>query len=140
MHIFFDVDYTLLAMDGSLRPGAREVLARLRAEGFRLYIWSGMGVRWHEVRQHRLDPLVLGVYEKPLYDYEASLPRLGIPVRPDLVVDDHPGIVQALGGIVVRPYFWPNPEDREMERVYRIILQVAREGTTEDPTFHPRRG
>ncbi len=42
MNIFFDMDYTLLAVDGSLRPKVREVLQRLKDDGHQLYVWSAM--------------------------------------------------------------------------------------------------
>ena len=58
MNIFFDMDYTLLAVDGSLRPRAREVMQRLKDEGHSLYVWSGNGIRWREVRKHGLESLV----------------------------------------------------------------------------------
>ena len=45
MKIFFDVDYTILGLDDSLRPGTMETLAQLKEEGNEIYIWSGMGER-----------------------------------------------------------------------------------------------
>lgn len=139
LHLFFDMDYTILGMDGSLRPAVREVFQRLREDGHVIHIWSGMGVRWGEVRSVGLASLVAGVYEKPLQDYRLAVQRLvaqgSIPCTPDLVIDDYPEIVSALGGIVVRPYFWPNPDDREMERVYRIISELAANGHSPDQAF-----
>ena len=41
-------------------------------------------------------------FDKALYQYERMLGPLGIPVRPDFVVDDHPHLVHAFGGCVVR--------------------------------------
>ena len=67
--IFFDVDYTLLGVDGSLRPGARDVLARLRDDGYRIYVWSGNGIRWRDIRKHGLESLVEDCLEKPVADY-----------------------------------------------------------------------
>jgi hypothetical protein len=139
LHLFFDMDYTILAMDGSLRPRVPEVFRRLREDGHTVHIWSGMGVRWREVERHGLAPLVAGVYEKPLSDYRNAVRRLVeqgcIPRFPDLVIDDYPEIVAALGGVVVRPYFWPNPNDTEMERVYRLIAEWATNGHTTDHSF-----
>ncbi|GBD11149.1 hypothetical protein HRbin23_00801 [bacterium HR23] len=139
LHIFFDMDYTILGMDGSLRPGVQEVFQRLRQDGHTIHIWSGMGVRWGEVRSNGLANLVAGVYEKPLQDYRLAVQRMvergEIPRFPDLVVDDYPEIVSALGGIVVRPYFWPNPNDREMERVYQIICDLSTNGHSPDQAF-----
>ena len=74
-------------------------------------------------------PLVQGVYEKPVQDYQrmlAGMLRRGeLPTSPDLVVDDYPEVVSALGGVSVRPYVNDDPEDREMTRVYDAILQRA---------------
>ena len=42
MNIYFDVDYTLIAMDGSLRPGTTEVFESLLEDGHFIYIWSGV--------------------------------------------------------------------------------------------------
>ena len=43
MNIFFDVDYTILGLDNSLRPETKEVFQRLVDEGHLVYIWSGRG-------------------------------------------------------------------------------------------------
>ena len=69
MNIFFDVDYTILGLDNSLRPDTREVFQRLVDEGHLVYIWSGQGERWEVVRKFELESFVSGVYEKPLSDY-----------------------------------------------------------------------
>jgi len=125
MNIFFDMDYTLLSFDGTLRPLTFEVFHRLRQDGHRLYIWSGVGVRTHEVTKLGLAPFVQGVYQKPIEQFEQGLARYSIPLRPDFVVDDHKEIVDHFGGFLVRPYFWPDPHDRELERVYLTIRQLA---------------
>ena len=121
MNIFFDVDSTLVARDGSLRPGVPEVFQRLREDGHTIYVWSGVGVRWEVVDRHRLRPYVAGVFLKPLYDYHKGLVTLGVPVQPDFCVDDYPEIVWAFGGTVVTPYESPDPADREMERVHQAV-------------------
>lgn len=127
MNVFFDVDHTIIDSDNRLRPGVREAFARLRASGHTVYLWSGIGVRWEIVRQHALEELVAGCFEKPLYQYEAMLAPLGIDVRPDYVVDDHPHLVHAFGGCVVSPYRRANPADAEMLRVCRAIeVEAAR--------------
>ncbi|MBI2935709.1 MAG: HAD family hydrolase [Chloroflexi bacterium] len=142
MHIFFDVDYTILAGNGALRPLVKETFAQLKADGFSLYIWSGVGIRWREVREHCLEPYILGCYEKPLQDYERMvqlmLERRELPVAPDLIIDDYPEIVSRLGGVVVRPYYLVNENDREMERVYKIITEWVRSGHSTDPAYRPR--
>lgn len=135
MNIFFDLDYTLQAADGTLRPLVREVFQRLREGGHALFIWSGVGLRWPEVRRHGLAPLVDGVLVKPLSNHHQAVRALPVPLH--LAVDDHWELVRALGGILVRPYFFSDPRDREMERVYRIVVELCREGRTADPAFHP---
>ena len=127
MNIFFDMDYTILSATGRLRPRVVETFNQLREDGHSLYIWSGIGVRVAEVRNLGLLPLVQGVYEKPVQDYQrmlAGMLRRGeLPTSPDLVVDDYPEVVSALGGVSVRPYVNDDPEDREMARVYEAIHQ-----------------
>ena len=127
MNIFFDMDYTILSATGRLRPRVVETFSQLREDGHSLYIWSGMGVRVAEVRNLGLLPLVQGVYEKPVQDYQrmlvGMLRRGELPASPDFVVDDYPEVVSALGGVSVRPYVNDDPEDREMARVYDAIYQ-----------------
>jgi hypothetical protein len=135
MNIFFDMDYTLLGVDGSLRPGAREVMERLSGDGHALYIWSGNGIRWLEVRRHGLEHLVSDCFEKPMDGYADAVELLGPQTRPDLVVDDHLEVPAALGGVWVRPYYFRDEADDEMERVYDIICEWVREGRSDAPRF-----
>ena len=140
MQLFFDMDYTLIAADGSLRPGATELFQKLKADGHTLYIWSGMGVRREEVRRQNLEVYVDGVFLKPVSQYVKEvgkmLERQEIPVAPDLVVDDHLEIVQALGGIAVHP-FWTD-DDTEMGEVYQIIRDYAANGDPGHAETRPR--
>ena len=135
MNIFFDMDYTLLAVDGSLRPKAREVLQQLKDDGHQLYVWSGNGIRWLEIRRHGLESLISDCFEKPMDSYAEQVERLALPVKPDLVVDDHLEVAAALGGIWVRPYYFPNATDDEMEHVYRIIKERIETGHSTDSRF-----
>lgn len=135
LNIFFDVDYTLLAVDGSLRPGTHQVFEKLVQDGHSIYIWSGVGIRTAEIQHHSLDPHVTGIYEKPLEDFEEGLSKFEVPVRPDFVVDDYPQIVSAFGGVVVRPYYFPNRDDDEMELIYRIFTEFAERGNSEHEAF-----
>jgi hypothetical protein len=121
MHIFFDMDYTLVAYDGSLRPMTHEVFDLLNREGHYLYIWSGIGVRTAEVHALGLADFTRGVFQKPVEKFDQGLLQYDIPVAPDVVVDDHKEVVSHFGGIWVRSYFWPDPGDRELERVYHDI-------------------
>jgi hypothetical protein len=122
MNVFFDMDYTILGgLDGSLRPGTLEVFEELVGLGHDLYIWSGVGVRWEEVRRAGLEPFIKGVYRKPLFDFGDGLERFGIPVVPDFVIDDYPGIVRHFGGYCIKEYISRSPDDAEM---YTIRAQI----------------
>ena len=139
LNIFFDVDYTIISAYGLLRPGVKECFQQLIDDGHTLHIWSGVGLRWHEVRHHQLESLIAGVYIKPISNYRKEWERQGIGVTPDLIVDDHQEIVQTFGGIVVRPYFYPDDRDREMEAVYQAIRSFVETGRTVHPRFWPPR-
>ncbi|MDP6451923.1 MAG: HAD hydrolase family protein [SAR202 cluster bacterium] len=131
--IFFDVDYTLLGVDGSLRPNARDALQRLVDDGHQIYVWSGNGIRWRDIRKHELESLVVDCIEKPVTDYANAVSTMDI--KPDLVVDDHLEIVAALGGVWARTYYFPNSKDNEMEDIFRVITEWAQTGASDDPRF-----
>src|SRR3989338_11424836 len=80
LNLFFDVDFTLISIDGSLRPGVHETFRRLIADGHRIFIWSGVGMRTDEIRKLQLEDLVSGIYVKPLEDFEAGLLTFGVDV------------------------------------------------------------
>ena len=138
MKIFFDVDYTILGLDDSLRPGTLETLQQLKDEGHEIYIWSGMGERWEVVNKHNLTPLVSGVYEKPTHHFHERLEELGVPFEPEFVIDDYPEVVAAFGGVWVPPYFFKRNFDKEMERIYRIIRDFIATGTSEDRQYRAK--
>ena len=122
MNVFFDVDGTIIESYGlRLRPLVREVFEQLRADGHVLYIWSGVGLRWHEIDQHNLRPLIETCYWKPRYDHHARLAELKVEVFPEFVIDDHADVVSAFGGVIVDAFDYYNARDREMERVYQAI-------------------
>jgi haloacid dehalogenase-like hydrolase len=104
MNIFFDVDSTILGIDGTLRPWTRQVFTELRDNGHELFIWSGRGVRTSDIEAVGLTSLVAGIYEKPVVEFTAGLRPLGVPVVPDMVIDDAGGIVAHFGGLCVMPY------------------------------------
>lgn len=123
MNIFFDVDHTIQGEDGSLRPGTRELFRQLNEDGHDVYVWSGMGLRLEDVRRHELDALVRGVFHKPVTQFADGIARFNIPVIPDFVVDDYPGIVEHFGGFCIRDYWaaLEQPDDREMDHVYEAV-------------------
>ncbi|MDA1095750.1 MAG: hypothetical protein O3B84_00620 [Chloroflexi bacterium] len=125
MNVFFDVDYTLISYEGILRPHVREVFQALVDDGHRIYIWSGVGLRHRVLQAHNLTHFVSGVFVKPLEDHWASLPRLGVDVEPQFVIDDHSQVVDAFGGMHIKPYSYPSTHDTEMLRAYAMIKQAA---------------
>lgn len=140
VHIFFDVDYTILGRDSTLRPGTREVFARLVEDGHDVYVWSGEGVRMAVVREHELEAFVTGVYGKPLLDYHSRIGEFRVPVVPDFVIDDYPGIVRAFGGVCIPDYLgrFHGADDRELEVVYEIICAHAAGEVPDHPRYYPR--
>ena len=135
VNIFFDMDYTLLGVDGSLRPMAKEVMQRLLDDGHQLYVWSGNGIRWLELRRHGLESLVTDCFEKPMANYVEAVEQMGLPVAPDIVIDDNLEVAAALGGVWARTYYFPNAADDEMEHIYRIITEFAQTGHSTDARF-----
>jgi len=133
MRIFFDVDDTLITWDVRLRPGVHEVFGRLREDGHDLYLWSGYGPRWEVVRRFDLHEHVIDCFWKPLYDHHSRLDELGVPFRPDFVVDDHPDIVAAFPGVQIREPRMPLDRDTEMWRIYEAIQQFM--STINDSRF-----
>jgi hypothetical protein len=138
MKIFFDVDYTILGLDDTLRPGTKETFKKLTDESHEVYIWSGMGERWEVVKKHELTPLVSGVYEKPTHHFQERLDELGVPFEPDFVIDDYPEVVAAFGGVWVPPYFFKRNADQEMDRIYRIICDFVETGNSEDRQYRAK--
>lgn len=123
MNIFFDVDETILAYDGTLRPLVREIFEQLQRDGHTLYVWSG--ARSAEtvaevVSDYGLQEYVTGCFRKPLFDPKQAWLQTGIAVQPDFVVDDYPGIVEAFGGVLIKPFPMRMPDD-DMRRVYDAI-------------------
>ena len=135
MKIFFDVDYTILGLDDSLRPGTMETLQKIKDDGHEIYIWSGMGERWEVVKKHNLEPLISGVYGKPTHHFQERLEELGVPFEPDFVIDDYPEVVAAFSGVWVPPYFFKRSVDQEMDRIYQIIADVVATGSSEDRQY-----
>lgn len=130
MNIFFDVDSTILGIDGTLRPWTRQVFTELRDAGHQLFIWSGRGIRTSDLQYVGLTALVAGVYEKPVYDFTARLAQLGVPMVPDMVIDDAGGIVAHFGGLCVMPYatWHQDSNDDELLIVPEVVAFYEREG------------
>ncbi len=125
VNIFFDVDETILAYDGTLRPLVAETFQQLIDDGHTLYVWSG--ARTAEttaavVAQYGLTAFVADCFRKPLINPRESWLQTGIAVQPDFVVDDYPGIVEAFGGILIKPFPLGIPDD-DLRRVYDAIVK-----------------
>lgn len=127
MNIFFDVDDTIIAFNGDLRPHVREVFQKLLDKGHNNYIWSGVGLRWEIIDRHGLRSYVTDCFVKPTQRYRESLKIMGIPVKPDFCIDDHPELIKELGGEAIKPYYWSEEQDKEMLRVYDVFLEFERD-------------
>ena len=138
MNIFFDVDFTILGLDDTLRPGTQDLFRQLVEDGHKVHIWSGLGERWEVVRKHDLALWISGVYEKPLDHFHERLSQLGVPIVPDFVLDDYPEVVAAFGGVWMPPYFFNRTSDSEMERVYSIVTEYVGKGYSEDKHFYAK--
>ena len=135
MNIYFDCDYTILAMDGSLRPGTQEVFSKLLEDGHKVFIWSGVGLRSDDMKRLNLMNLISGVFVKPIADFEIGLQRFGVDPRPDFVIDDHREIVEAFGGVHIEPYYFRSAEDGHMEDLYQAIAEYSDKGTSSHRGF-----
>ena len=125
MNIFFDCDYTIISWDSQLRPGIPDLFQKLKDDGHIIYVWSGAGIRWYDLRKHQLESYVQDCFHKPLYDYKRRMVGLGVTVTPDIVIDDYPDIVSALGGIRVKPFVSYRGSDREAETIYHVINALS---------------
>jgi len=142
LNIFFDMDYTLIGLTGTLRPLVIETFEQLIDDGHTLYIWSGLGNRSSEVEKLGLSEYIAGVSSKPIDDFEELVKKKfnegEIDVYPDFVVDDHEEIVSALGGGLIKAFFAGDNYDREMEHMYNIISIYDETGSSDDHAFRPR--
>ena len=125
LNVFFDVDFTLIGLDGTLRPGAAHAFRRLASDGHRIFVWSGHGIRGQEIESHGLDEYVTGFFIKPQEEFHAGLVRFGVDVLPDLVIDDDVRLVNAFGGVLADPYYYPERDDGGMDGVYEVVRVLA---------------
>jgi len=113
--VFLDVDQTLLGDDGSLRPHARELLERLRALRFKIYVWSAVGSRRADLEKHALWQYVDASFKKP-FPVEGRpgvvlYTRLRRRLAQGICIDDDPEVIRAFGGILVKAYRFADPKD-----------------------------
>ncbi len=121
MNIFFDVDYTLMAMDGTLRPHTKDIFKQLIIDSHKIFIWSGVGDRTSDVNRHGLSEYVSGVFVKPIADFEIGLKRFKVLPRPDFVIDDHREIVEYFGGVHIEPFYFRSSDHEHMNSLYEAI-------------------
>ena len=85
-----------------------------------------------------------GVYGKPLHDYRERLEEFKVPVVPDFVIDDYPGIVSCFGGMQVPEYLGRarsgGADDRVLDDVYDVIRVRAAGGVPDHPRYRPGDG
>ena len=135
MNIFFDVDYTLMAMDGTLRPHTKDIFKQLLIDRHKIFIWSGVGDRTSDVNRHGLSEYVSGVFVKPIADFEIGLKRFKVLPRPDFVIDDHREIVEYFGGVHIEPFYFKSSDDEHMNLLYAAIYSFESSGDSDHKGF-----
>ena len=135
LNIYFDTDYTIIGVDGSLRPGVEKLFNNLMQSGDHIFIWSGNGIRWKDLDRHKLSHFVTECLEKPLANFKSATEGIPKNSKPDLVIDDNLEIVAALGGVWVNRYYFPNLEDNELDIVGEIIEEVKSRGISLNPRY-----
>ena len=135
MNIFFDVDYTLMAMDGTLRPHTKDIFKQLIIDRHKIFIWSGVGDRTSDVNRHGLSEYVSGVFVKPIADFEIGLKRFKVLPRPDFVIDDHREIVEYFGGVHIEPFYFKSSDDEHMNFLYEAIYSFESSGDSDHKGF-----
>ena len=135
MNIYFDTDYTLIGVDGSLRPGVIRLFNSLVDSGDKIFVWSGNGIRWKDIDRYSLRSFVTECLEKPVDDFRNEIEKIPENLKPDIVIDDSLEIVAALGGIWVNRYYFPNDDDRELDHVANVIEEIKSSGTSQDQRY-----
>jgi hypothetical protein len=122
----FDVDATLVdAITGSsLRPGAQDLLASLRAEGCRTVLWSAGGAAYARRRatQHGIAHLFDAFEAKDERDGAGKLCVAGVVDEPAaaVFVDDQPeDLPDHVEVVAVPPYLSHQPSDRGLASLQR---------------------
>ncbi len=136
----FDVDGTLIGSVRSdvLRPGAIELLGRLRDAGVTPVLWSAGGAEYAKnmLAQFRIDHCFAAFYSKDRRgpDGRYLVDHLRPEHRPGTLVDDYPGDVPDQPRVIGVPQFLGgNPHDTGLGRALEIarglpVQQVAAGG------------
>ncbi|MCL0105587.1 hypothetical protein M1N90_02375 [Dehalococcoidia bacterium] len=135
MNIYFDTDYTIIAVDGSLRPGVTRLFSSLIDSGDQIFVWSGNGIRWKDIDRYNLRSFVTECMEKPVSNYMTAIEKIPEPLKPDIVIDDNLEIVAGLGGIWVNRYYFPSDDDCELDHVATVIEEIKSSGTSHDQRY-----
>ncbi len=118
----FDLDGTICdSLTGSsLRPGTRELLGRLRADGCRVLLWSagGAGYARGRAEQHGVADLFDGFHDKDARDAAGRyVPAFLDDPLGATYVDDRPEDMPVGATVVaVSPYLSDDPFDRGLAR------------------------
>ncbi len=135
-----DVDGTLIGSVRSdiLRPGAIELLDRLRDAGTTLVLWSAGGAEYAKnmLAQFRIDHYFAAFYSKERRgpDDRYLVDHLCPKHRPGTLVDDYPGDVPEQPRVIGVPQFLGgNPHDRGLERALRIARRPMPRPVVTDP-------
>jgi len=121
----FDVDGCLIdSLTGSsLRPGARDILEQLSAEGHHLILWSAGGDTYAQSRAQEfgVDHLVDGFFAKDGRDADGFFRTAHLPIkgRHAVFVDDRPEDLDQgrLDVLAVSPYLSDDPFDHGLRQV-----------------------
>lgn len=130
--IWFDCDGCLVdALTGTTaRPGASDLLRRIRQHGGAVVAWSSGGVRHVRRRMELtgLSPLVDAVMSKGPRgtDGRWTLPTHPATLTPCAFVDDQPADVPAtVATIRVPPFIGPNDHDRALHLIEDHCLRLV---------------
>ena len=135
MNIYFETDYTIIAVDGSLRPGVTRLFSGLIDSGDQILIWSGNGSRGKDIDRYNLRSFVTECLEKPVSNYKTEIEKIPETSKPDIVIDDNLEIVAALGGIWVNRYYFPSDDDFELDHVATVIEEIKSSGASQDQRY-----
>ena len=123
----FDLDGCLVGavLATSLRPRARELLARLRTGGTSVVVWSAGGSAYARriVESVGIADLVDGYYSKARGpDGRWRLDGFPLEHRPAVCVDDEPASLPAdVRALAVSPYMGTNPHDRGLDGCFEVL-------------------
>ena len=122
----FDLDGCLVGavLAGSLRPRAKELLERLRADGAIVVIWSAGGDDYARriAESVGIAELVDGAYSKARgRDGKWTLDVFPPDVQPTVCVDDEPeSLPDGVRAVAVSPFLGSNAHDRGLDGCFAI--------------------